>query len=791
MPDVAGGIVIRDHRGRSHERRDPTAGTVNTSYTGLGAPMLPEWDAAAAIRSAYYANIFVYRCVQVRARALAALPFRVGADPTRPKDYDPKAPLAQLLGPPPGGPNKTTTARRLWAWTLAQKIVSGRYAWEVETDQRDRPVGLWPLPTSQLKPIPSKGGARYFDGFKFGSGTNVKTLQPEQVVYAWNPSQHDWRQPESALQAARLDISIAVMQNRYDFAFLKNDARPAAVVVTREFEDDDAFQQFKDQMLGEHRGPDNTGKLAFIEDTSDSDSVLGSIEIHQLGLSQTDAAFIQREQQKISAICMALGVPMSKLGDASRRTFNNAGQETLNFETDTVIPDAHDLEDEINLTLAPLMGDGLVGWFDLSSLAASQSRRFTQVGLVDAYKAEIITQEEARAEIGFEPLDETTDVEPDADAADEAVDGLLLVQKAQAFNFLAQTLTPESAALLAGLDVTAVEAKPAPAQAGVLSSEDLAELRSIVREPRTATPDDRAAAAEARRAATWAEADARAALLEHTMTRQMQKLFARQETSTLTRLQNKRGRQLVRDLTLLAETRAADDPAEDLPDATDLFDRDFWQAETADTAEPVYEQSVAAGGRAIASKFGVVFDLAQAHVQDFITARANNLAGHVTDTTYRAIQTALADGVSSGWSIDQLADAIRGVFAAASEQRAETIARTEVLSAYNGAQALEAALLPEDVVAGKEWVSVRDERVRDAHADADGQTVGTVDPFSVEDEDLLYPGDPNGSPDNIINCRCTLAYLTPDEMPEAAGPRRRREVELRVASSLLRELVAA
>jgi SPP1 gp7 family putative phage head morphogenesis protein len=436
------------------------------------------------------------------------------------------------------------------------------------------------------------------------------------------------------------------------------------------------------------------------------------------------------------------------------------------------------------------MGDGLVGWFDLSSLTASQSRRFTQVGLVEARKAGIIDDDEARAEIGYEPRDTAATEDPEP----EPVDGQLLVQRAQAFNLLVQSLTPASAALLTGLDVTAVEPKPepepapAPAEAApaTLSDEDLAEIRQILSaEHRDPDTDDRAAIAEARRAATWVEADARATLLEHTMTRQMQKLFTRQETSTLTRLQGKRGRQLIRDLADQADTRAPSD----LPDPGDLFDPAFWTGETIDAATPVYEQSVAAGGRAIAAKFGVVFDLAQPYVQEFILARANNLAGHVTDTTYRAIQQALADGVAQGWSIEELATAIRSVFSTASQQRAEMIARTEVLSAYNGAQALEAALLPEDVVAGKEWVSVRDERVRDAHGEADGQTVAVADPFSVEAEELLYPGDPNGSPDNIINCRCTLAYLTPDEMPqqaERAPQREARDIEDRLAFALFR-----
>ena len=53
------------------------------------------------------------------------------------------------------------------------------------------------------------------------------------------------------------------------------------------------------------------------------------------------------------------------------------------------------------------------------------------------------------------------------------------------------------------------------------------------------------------------------------------------------------------------------------------------------------------------------------------------------------------------------------------------------------------------------WISaLQPGRTRDAHAEAHGQTVGLHEPFSVDGESLMYPGDPVGSPENIINCLC-------------------------------------
>ena len=55
-------------------------------------------------------------------------------------------------------------------------------------------------------------------------------------------------------------------------------------------------------------------------------------------------------------------------------------------------------------------------------------------------------------------------------------------------------------------------------------------------------------------------------------------------------------------------------------------------------------------------------------------------------------------------------------------------------------------------------MSMHDSKVRDDHAEADGQEVGMDEAFDVGGEQLMYPGDPAGSAGNTINCRCTVIY---------------------------------
>jgi hypothetical protein len=60
----------------------------------------------------------------------------------------------------------------------------------------------------------------------------------------------------------------------------------------------------------------------------------------------------------------------------------------------------------------------------------------------------------------------------------------------------------------------------------------------------------------------------------------------------------------------------------------------------------------------------------------------------------------------------------------------------------------------------KEWVSVGDSVVRDAHITADGQKRDSNEPFIVGGEELNYPGDASlgASAWNIIGCRCSSVY---------------------------------
>jgi HK97 family phage portal protein len=389
------------------EVRDPTAATRTLRWTSPGQPQVSDWDATRAIGLAYYGNVFVYRCVECIAADVASLPIRVGPDPDRADDYNPKAPMAvKLAQAPPGGPAPGIAARKLWAWSTAQRAVTGKMAWEIERDARERPLAFWPLPGGMLDAVPSTSGTAYFQAFKFGPMGKQRILRPDQVYYAWRPGQTDWRQPESVLQSARLPVSVAVMMDRYNYAFLRNDARPAAVVVHQAFAEREERDAWRGNFLAEHEGPDQAGKPVFVEVDSEDGNVSTMLDVKTLGLSQRDARFVELYAGTIRAITVAFGVPLSRLGDASERTFSNAGEEMDMYWGSTIPGWTTELADDVNISLAPQFGDDLVMWFDFSRQTKGRTRVFASASPVDLVAAAIVTPDEVRHDLGLAPMPE-------------------------------------------------------------------------------------------------------------------------------------------------------------------------------------------------------------------------------------------------------------------------------------------------------------------------------------------------------------------------------------------------
>ena len=122
----------------------------------------------------------------------------------------------------------------------------------------------------------------------------------------------------------------------------------------------------------------------------------------------------------------------------------------------------------------------------------------------------------------------------------------------------------------------------------------------------------------------------------------------------------------------------------------------------------------------------------------------------------KKINAETLQGILQGESMDKIAKRIMNV-QDMNKTQAIRSARTIVTGAENkGRQDSYARAESDGIILQKEWISTNDGRTRHSHAMLDGAIIDQDKKF---DNGLMYPGDPNGRPDEVYNCRCTVAAV--------------------------------
>jgi uncharacterized protein with gpF-like domain len=125
----------------------------------------------------------------------------------------------------------------------------------------------------------------------------------------------------------------------------------------------------------------------------------------------------------------------------------------------------------------------------------------------------------------------------------------------------------------------------------------------------------------------------------------------------------------------------------------------------------------------------------------------------------------MTKGIAEGKTISIIATDITKLIKSRNFYRwqALRIARTETTAASNYAATVSSSV--SGVLMDKVWVSALDARTRQApdsqfdHYHMNQIRVHLDKPFNVSGEKLMFPGDPNGSGGNVINCRCSVAQV--------------------------------
>jgi hypothetical protein len=202
------------------------------------------------------------------------------------------------------------------------------------------------------------------------------------------------------------------------------------------------------------------------------------------------------------------------------------------------------------------------------------------------------------------------------------------------------------------------------------------------------------------------------------------------------------------------------DPTEPIPPLSSIYDQRKWVLEFIDRFENVVKVTLfSVANDEIDALNALGADLSDFEGRpDVLASIQEILAEHARktqNTTFLELQDIFETAEREGESIPAIMERLSLFYGdKKSDYQTERIARTTLTAASNAGDV--AAWEQSEIVTGKTWISALiANRSRDAHIAAHGQTVRLNESYDVGGELLRYPGDPQGSAGNVINCLCT------------------------------------
>lgn len=411
--------------------------------------------------------------------------------------------------------------------------------------------------------------------------------------------------------------------------------------------------------------------------------------------SSKDMDFVMQRKMNREEIIGIYGVPPVLVGIFEYANYANSKEQIKIFWEHTMIPFLKLLESTYDEQLIPKIQKGLYSKHDLSNIDTLKENEFIKSKTAQSLASSIMTINEVRQRL--------YDL-PEVDWGDEPI--------------------PKGAPAMGGLSINIPESKEKP-------KSQLIEAQ-IVNDKRMSDED----------IARWGLHEKRLTKHEASFQDLMKEFFKKQE------------RRILRNFDQLTQKTFVKMTEEEISAVFDLINE--IEVLKKEGAKGIAKLLQTAGGESLLELgIDIDFELKPA-VEKWVNAKVLKLAGNVNETTKRKIKRTLIQGIEEGQTIEDMRKGIQGVFTQATTSRARTIARTETNSVIN--RGTIEAWKQSEIVEQKVWLTAPGAETprHELVPGLNGQTVGLNDFFNVQGEMLDSPGDPSGSPENVINCRCAM-----------------------------------
>lgn len=348
----------------------------------------------------YQQNAIVFRCVNEIANGAASIPFKVYQGDIELERH----PLISLLK----RPNPTQAGIEYFQALYSFLLLSGN-SYALASAVGSAPTELYLLRPDRVEIEPSNTSVPKSYQYKLNNQVVAKyeadpvSGQSEVKHFKmWNPL--DDYLGLSPLMAAAVDLDVHNMIAKHNVGLLNNGARPSGAIVFKPKGEmgerleltDGQRKQISDDLTQRFTGNKNAGRPMLLE---------GDFDWKEMGMSPKDMDFMQQKHMAAKDIALCFGVPSQLIGIPDSQTYANVQEARLALYEETILPLAQRVESDLNEWLAPSFGDDISIKYDIDRIPAmTERRRRVYENVVAAVREGIISRNEARERLGYEPI---------------------------------------------------------------------------------------------------------------------------------------------------------------------------------------------------------------------------------------------------------------------------------------------------------------------------------------------------------------------------------------------------
>ena len=685
-----------------------------------------EDDAGDEQRMNYYIQSYsvyawVYASISAIANAAAGIPillYEVDAEGELTEIMD--HPILSMLNKP----NKYMTRHDLIQKSFTYLEAAGNCFWELAMNKAGMPTEIYPLNPKNMKIKPDK--KEFIAGYEYNVNGKDVNFEPQEIIHLKYPDPNNEYWGLSSLSAGKDALDQEKNSIAWNKAFFKNSARPDLVFHVNSSLGKNAFARMKASIKKLYGGVNKAHSAAIVE---------GGVKVETLGFAQKDLEFLELRKFNRAEILSVFGVPPCIVGVFESAIRANAEEQRKFFWETTMVQKLMKVEMALNQFLVPLFTKNtatkLQLSFDLSDVEAlGEQADVRATRLLNLSNGGIISRNEARLELGYEPIE--------------------------------------------GLDTIYVPLGGST----ILDSES--------QQPNQQDSEDRYLAignspflSKEQKEILWKSIDGPRAELITTAVTDYQKYFERLEKRTLENLKE-----------LFKSGIANIITKEKKVDVSSVY---ATKKEAEILAKIISKQllsSVRISGNVAIIDIGIEigrdlasFEADKQRVKDFVEQSSFDHATSISSTTRDMLKRQLSIALDKEEGVDDIAARISKILGAeGAGSRSKIIAENEIGSAMNAGRRFGVKQILEDnpdVNLFKVWISAHDEKVRTTHELND--TISNRRPLPINKSypnGLMFPKDPNGPPEEVINCRCVESYVSGTKFAKMLGGRVHRKVRL-------------